>query len=162
MVRRHVDVLWRAVKRLGVPETAADDAVQQVFLTAMRKLDEIEVGRERPYLLGIAVRVASDARRAIRRRPEVSMEAADLDEVPHDGALPEEVLDQKRALADLSAALDAMPDENREAFVLFEIEELSAPHVAKVLSIPVGTVASRVRRARELISQWLVEQRGAP
>jgi RNA polymerase sigma-70 factor (ECF subfamily) len=160
LARDHVEVLWRALKRLGVPEASADDAVQQVLLVALRRLDEIEPGRERPYLLGVAVKVAADVRRARRRRHEVPMDAArDLEPAE---ALAEEALDQRRALADLAAALDAMPDENREAFVLFEIEELSAPQVSAVLGIPVGTVASRVRRARELVRQRLRERRGAP
>jgi RNA polymerase sigma-70 factor (ECF subfamily) len=162
LARDHVEVLWRTLKRLGVPEASADDAVQQVLLVALRRLDEIEPGRERPYLLGIAVKVAADVRRAWRRRREVPMEAArELEPVPG-AALAEEVLDQRRALADLAAALDEMPDDNREAFVLFDIEELSAPQVAAVLGIPVGTVASRVRRARELVRQRLRERRGAP
>ncbi len=162
MMDLHFDAVWRALRRLGVPESSVDDAAQQVFLVASRRLDEIAAGSERGYLLGIALRVASDARRALRRRREVPMDEP-LVEAPgaHDSRLPDEMLDRRRALAVLATLLDEMPSEMREAFVLFELEELSAPHVAEVLGVPVGTVASRVRRAREHFRKS-VARRGAP
>jgi RNA polymerase sigma-70 factor (ECF subfamily) len=158
MMDAHFDAVWRALRRLGVPPSGLDDGAQQVFVVAARRLDEIVVGGERPYLLGVALRVASDARRALQRRREVPIDE-DGDEEP--GARPpDELLEEKRARAVLARLLDEMPPEMREAFVLFELEELSAPDVARALGVPVGTVASRVRRAREHIRRGLVE-RGA-
>jgi RNA polymerase sigma-70 factor, ECF subfamily len=148
MATAHVDVLWRTLARLGVPDGSVEDAVQQVLLVALRRLAEIEVGRERPYLLGIAWRVASDARRSLRRRRETFVGDAVAQETR---APQDELLDHKRNLTDLETALAELSDENRDAFVLFEIEELSAPQVAEMLGVPVGTVASRVRRARDQI-----------
>jgi len=163
MMDDHFETVWRSLRRLGVPEAGADDAAQQVFVVASRRLDEIDAGGERGYLLGIALRVASDARRAISRRREVPIDtefaASSSTAVPP--RQPDEALEQKRALAVLAALLDEMPDELREAFVLFELEELSAPEVARVLDVPVGTVASRVRRARERLRESLAK-RGAP
>src|SRR5882724_6039539 len=75
MMDNHFETVWRSLRRLGVPEAGADDAAQQVFVVASRRLDEITVGGERGYLLGIALRVASDARRTIARRREVSIDA---------------------------------------------------------------------------------------
>jgi RNA polymerase sigma-70 factor (ECF subfamily) len=159
MVESHFDPVWRALKRLGVPEGGVDDASQQVFLIASRRLDEIEPGGERPYLLGIALRVAADARRAIARRREVPMDdTVEMAAAP--GPPLEELLDDKQALGLLSAHLARLPNEMREAFVLFELEELSAPAVADLLGVPVGTVASRVRRARDSIRQHLSRKRG--
>jgi RNA polymerase sigma-70 factor (ECF subfamily) len=165
MVGAHFDTVWRALRRLGVPEAGTDDAAQQVFLVAARRLDEIDPRRERQYLLGISLRVASDARHALARRREVpmgdSIEVArhmtQSDAIP----LAEQLLDEKRARAVLSSLLEKMPVELREAFVLFELEEMAAPAVAEILSIPAGTVASRVRRAREFIRQHL-SRTGAP
>ena len=163
MMAYHFETVWRSLRRLGVPDAGADDSAQQVFVVAARRLDEIEVGGERRYLLGIAVRVASDARRTIARRREVPLDG----ESPASSPLaarprqPDEALEQKRDLALLAALLDDMPDELREAFVLFELEELSAPEVGRVLDIPVGTVASRVRRARERLRESLTK-RGTP
>ena len=162
MVDKHFDAVWRALRRLGVPAGAADDEAQNVFLVAARRLPEIEVGGERQYLLGIAWRVASDARHTLFRRREVPL--GDMDPESSLAApparRPDEVLEQKQVLELLAALLDKMPQALRDAFVLFELEELSAPDVARVLKIPVGTVASRVRRAREHILKSLENRRG--
>jgi RNA polymerase sigma-70 factor, ECF subfamily len=159
MVDSHFDPVWRACKRLGVPEAGLDDATQQVFLVASRRLDEIDPRGERPYLLGIALRVAADARRALFRRREVPMDDT-FERAGPIGLAPEDLLDEKRAVRLLGEHLERLPDEMREAFVLFELEELSAPEVADLLGVPVGTVASRVRRARESIRQHLTRKRG--
>jgi RNA polymerase sigma-70 factor, ECF subfamily len=154
MVDDHFDAVWRTVKRLGVPAASVDDAAQEVFLVASRRLSDIQPGRERAYLLGVALRVASDARRALRRRGEVPMD--DAGELP--AAMlpqPEDLIDEKRCWETLASLLGLMPDEMREAFVLFELEEMSATEVAAALAVPVGTVASRVRRARDFIRQRL-------
>ncbi len=162
MMDEHFDVVWRALRRLGVTDAGVDDAAQQVFLVASRRLDTIERGGERAYLLGIALRVASDARRAVKRRREVPIDDAIAETgAPHGtaaggGALPDALLEQRRALTMLAAILDEMPEEMREAFVLFELEELSAPEVARLLDVPVGTVASRVRRARQHFRKSLI------
>jgi RNA polymerase sigma-70 factor (ECF subfamily) len=153
MVEHHFDSVWRALRRLGVPESVAADAAQQVFIVALRRFDEIDPERARAYLLGVAVRVASEARRAALRRREVSL---DEDLVgPVETQLPDALLEEKCAREALTRALDTLSQELREAFVLFELEELSAPEVARLLRIPVGTVASRVRRARAAIRSAL-------
>ena len=147
MVHLHFDAVWRSLRRLGVPAGSLDDAAQQVFLVAARKLEAIEVGGEKPYLLGIAVRVASESRRSKARKREVSAEEAGerIDPIPS----PEELVDQKRARQLLDRVLLAMPMDLRAAFTMFEIEGMSAPEVASALGIPLGTAASRLRRARE-------------
>jgi len=160
MVDAHFDVVWRAVKRLGVPDAGLDDATQQVFMVASRRLEDIQLDGERAYLLGVALRVASDARRALRRRREVHLD--DVDAVPVSTPPLEDLLDEKRARDTLATYLAGMPEEMREAFVLFELEEMSAPDVAATLGVPVGTVASRVRRARDYIRQRLARKGGRP
>jgi RNA polymerase sigma-70 factor (ECF subfamily) len=164
MVADHFDTVWHSLRRLGVSVAGVDDGAQQVFMVAARRLNEIEIGGERRYLLGIAVRVASDARRAVARRREVPLDpkaAAESTLLLARPRQPDEELEQKRELALLAELLDEMPDELREAFVLFELEELSAPEVGRVLDIPIGTVASRVRRARERLRESLAK-RGMP
>jgi len=147
MVETYFDLVWRSLRRFGVPDAGVDDAAQQVFIVAARKLDTIEVAGERSYLLGIAVRVASDARRSLARRREVPDEDAGepLDPEPS----PEELVDRKRARQMLDRVLDSMPMDLRAAFTMFEIEEMSVPEVAAALGVPLGTAASRLRRARE-------------
>jgi RNA polymerase sigma-70 factor (ECF subfamily) len=146
LVDDQYDFIWRSLRRLGVPEGDADDCAQQVFLVASRKLDDIVVGCERPFLFSTALRVASDARRSRSRRREVF---EDVDE-PRDSAPdPEQIADQKRARALLDEVLDSLPMELRAVFVLYELEELPSAEIAEVLALPIGTVASRLRRARE-------------
>jgi RNA polymerase sigma-70 factor (ECF subfamily) len=161
MVENYSGTVWRSLRRLGVPAAGADDGVQHVFLIASRRLDEIETGGERQYLLGITLRVASELRRTLRRRRELPLDADGV-EFSRAAAIPpqqpDEMIDQKRLLELFATCFDKMPDKLREAFVLFELEELSASEVAQALRVPVGTVASRVRRARECIRKDLARR----
>jgi RNA polymerase sigma-70 factor (ECF subfamily) len=148
LVAEHLDFVWRSLRRFGVPPADVDDAAQQVFLIANAKLDKIQRGSERSFLVGVATRVASHARRAHHRR-----EAAEqrLSANPREVGLdPEELTQRLEARELLDRVLDAMPQELRSVFVLFELEELSIDQVATLLAIPRGTVATRLRRAREV------------
>lgn len=147
LVDRHFDFIWRGLRRLGLSSADADDATQQVFVVAARKLDKIEPGRERAFLFGTAVRVASDFRRALRRRPEFADEAV---EAADPSPCPEQLTEQRRARRMLDELLESMPLELRTVFVLFELEEVPVADIATLVGIPAGTVASRLRRAREL------------
>lgn len=147
MVRENASFVWRSVRRLGVAQGDADDAAQQVLLIAARKLGAIAVGSERAFLFATALRVASKARRSSDRRREVGDD--DLGERRDSAPGPEELLDRRRARALLDAVLDEMALEERAVFVLYEIEQLTMLEIAELLQIPQGTVASRLRRARE-------------
>jgi RNA polymerase sigma-70 factor (ECF subfamily) len=154
LVDAHFDVVWRTLWRCGVPRGSVDDAAQQVFLVATRKLDQIDPATERAYLLGIAVRVAADARRSQRRLREVPHDDEDGAPLGLEGpATPEELVDQKRARELLDTVLASMPEELRDALVLFEIEGVPIAQIAEALEIPVGTVGSRIRRARDLFQK---------
>jgi RNA polymerase sigma-70 factor (ECF subfamily) len=153
MVQLHFDAVWRSLRRLGVADEALDDAAQQVFMVATRRIETIEVTGEKPYLLGIAVRVASDSRRSRARRREVSDDHAEDRADARPSA--EELVDRLRARKLLDRVLDEMPMDLRAAFTMFEIEGMSAPEVASALGIPLGTAASRLRRARALFRETL-------
>ncbi len=164
LVATHIDTVWRTLKRLGVEPGSVDDATQRVFMVAASKLDIIEPRGERAYLLGIAVRVASELRRTHARTwvREVPDGGAAADAWPSDVSI-EDLVDEKRAVEVLTRALDRLSPDLRETFVLFELEELGAPEVAALLGISEGTVASRVRRAREHIraalERWARKER---
>jgi RNA polymerase sigma-70 factor (ECF subfamily) len=147
LVEIHADFVWRSLRRLGVPDGSADDATQQVFLVAQAKLGHIQTGRERAFLFSVALNVAAHVRRSGARRREVS-EAHAL-ELADPRPLPDAELDARRARALLDEVLDALSVELRTVFVLFELEEMSMAEISDVLEIPPGTVASRLRRARE-------------
>lgn len=151
----HFEFLWRSLRRLGVPESDVDDAVQQVFLVAARRV--IQPGAERAFLFSTALRVASHARRTLRRRRESG------DAVPEqtDGTpSPEELLDQRRARALLDEVLEELPLDVRAVFILFELEEMTVVEIAAMVGIPTGTAASRLRRGRELFQQTVARLRG--
>jgi RNA polymerase sigma-70 factor (ECF subfamily) len=147
LLEEHFALVWRTAVRLGIPADRADDVAQEVFMVAARKLEQIREGRERSFVLGVTVRVCSNWRRARHARPEVFEEdMIQRHEDPTPG--PDMLLEQKRLRALLDEALDTLPEHNRTVFVLVEIEGLSCPEVGAALELPLGTVASRLRRAR--------------
>jgi RNA polymerase sigma-70 factor, ECF subfamily len=148
LVDAHYDAVWRVLRRLGVPSHEADDAAQRVFVVTARRLDEIEPAREYAYIMGIAVRTASEIRRTLRRRREDA--ASDEADWPDLADGPEALLDRKRARVLLDAIVGTMPLELRTIFVLRELEGMSLPEIAALQAIPLGTATSRLRRAREL------------
>lgn len=143
----HFDFIWRSLRRFGLPGDRADDAAQQVFMIAARKLDAIEQGSERSFLFGTAMRVASDIRKSAPVRREVLRDDVGLE--IEGGPRPDDLLEQRRARETLDKVLDSMDFDLRAVLVLFELEEMSTTEIASLLSIPHGTVASRLRRARE-------------
>jgi RNA polymerase sigma-70 factor (ECF subfamily) len=141
MVTEHHATIWRFVRRMGLDESDADDVLQDVLVVAMRRLDAIEVGRERSFLLRTAYRVAwrLRARKRTRRGDDLT------DPLPH----PDVLVDQKRARELLDEILAHMREELRVVFVLHDIERLTMADIAEALELAPGTVASRLRRARK-------------
>jgi RNA polymerase sigma-70 factor, ECF subfamily len=154
MVASYHSQVWRSLRRWGVLECDADDASQQVFLVAHRRLADIAPENEQSFLLQTALRVAADFRRSRRRRHED--EGRDLPVLVDTAASPEEVADRRWARVLLDRALETVPMDLRQVFVLFELEELTTVEIARVLRIPKGTVASRLRRAREVFRETVL------
>ena len=153
LVRSEFAYVWRLCRRLGLPESDADDAAQQVFIVASRRLGDIKPGSERAFLYGVAVNAAAKFRTSHARRREDS--DASLEALACGSPSAEELVDRRGARALLDCILDAMPDELREVFVLYEIEQQTTVQIAEVLGIPHGTASSRLRRAREDFSARL-------
>jgi RNA polymerase sigma-70 factor (ECF subfamily) len=148
MADDHFAIVWRFLRGLGVPSSAADDAAQQVFVAAARRIDDIVPGSERAFLFATARGVARNARRATARRREVQDD--DALALLHDEASdPEAALASGQARALLDRLLAEIGDDAREVFVLFELEGMTMAAIAESLGLPPGTVASRLRRARE-------------
>jgi len=117
-----------------------------VFMIATQKLDAIAPGSERSFLYGTAVRVAANARRAVSRRSEEPI--AEVEHIAA-GLHPEQRRTLDEAWALLDDLLERLPDELRRVLVLAEIEQLEVTEIAALEDVPVGTAASRLRRARE-------------
>jgi len=146
IVRSEHDFIWRLLRRLGVPASAVDDATQQVFVVASRRVSDIKPGSERSFLFGVALRIAAEKRRSREVRDPPHPDPPDaIDPAPN----PEEMADRRQRRALLGEILEAMPLELRTVLVLFELEQMTKTEVAALLEIPVGTAVSRLRRARE-------------
>jgi RNA polymerase sigma-70 factor (ECF subfamily) len=147
LMQEQFNFVWRSLRRLGLSVPDADDAAQEVFLVASRKLEAIVEGSERSFLFGAALKIASTRRRSLRRRPELSdAQVEERDEQSAPG--PERLTELSRARELLQTVLDEMDLDLKAPFVLFELEELTAPQIAELLQLPLGTVSSRLRAAR--------------
>lgn len=149
----HAAFVWRVLKRHGVPERELPDAVQEVFLVVHRRQGEFE-GRSAisSWLYGIAMRVASRCRRRAHMRHEVL--EAEPPEHAHD-AEQVQSCDRARTLGRLDEALGRLSDEQRGAFILYEIEDLTLAEVAEAQGCPPSTAASRLYAARRELQRLL-------
>ena len=146
LIETRYDFVWRSLRRLGVTEGDVDDCLQHVFLIAARKISAIRPQSEASFLFQTALRVASNRRRTLKRRREVLTD--DSEDAADSAPGPEDLVDLRRARAQLDALLDLMSLELRAVFVLFEIDRMTLSEIAQLLGVPRGTVASRLRRAR--------------
>jgi RNA polymerase sigma-70 factor (ECF subfamily) len=123
----------------------ADDAAQHVFLVAAERLADIKLGSERSFLFGTALRVARSQSRTERRW----VLEEDMDFRRSQASRTEDLVDQQRAIDLMGRILNGMELDLRTVFILSELEGMTMPEVAALVGIPVGTAASRLRRARE-------------
>jgi len=145
----HADFVWLSLQRLGVADPDVEDLLQEVFVVVHRRLDSFDhSSRVTTWLFGICLRVVAAYRRRAFRRRERSV-AAVPEEATSDAVDPEQVAATRQAQARLRAAMDLMDLEKRALFVMFEIDELSCEEIAEMLSVPLGTVYSRLHAARK-------------
>jgi len=142
MFSAHHVLVWRTLRRRGLDPDAAADATQQTFLVAAERLADINQDSERAFLVGTALRVAlAWGRKTVRWQLDEDMDRR--------AAAGRDQLDEQTAIQLCDLALSKVDPELAEIFVLFELEDLTSPEIAALLEIPLGTVASRLRRARE-------------
>lgn len=155
LYRAHRDVVWRNLLMLGVPESAADEAVQDVFLTVHRRREDFDETRDiRAWIYGITRRVAANYRRKVRRG-ETSLLVE-----PRSNTPPlDEVFARLEAARLVERFVQALPVEQREVFVAIDIEELSAPEVSEALEVKLNTVYSRLRLARKRFEREVARHR---
>jgi RNA polymerase sigma-70 factor (ECF subfamily) len=149
----HLDAAYGFARWLTRDPVAAQDLAQEAMLRALRYFHAFRGEEARPWLLRIVRNTWIDIR--ARRAGEQPLEV--VENRAAEGPDPEEsavASDRRRHVA---AALAALPAEVREILVLREIEDLSYKHIAAVLDLPIGTVMSRLARARERLA---VELRG--
>lgn len=165
LVDAHLDAIYRTARRLGARAGDVEDLVQEALVVLARRLDDIELGKERAFALATVARVASEFRRRERRRREELVAELDADhERVHPLAAAASLAGDKRvehaeALELLRAGLEAMTEAQRVTFVLFELEELRASEIATELGVAEAAVVSRLQRAR-MVMRRIAEGRG--
>lgn len=151
---QHFSMVWRSMRRLGVPESTLDDAVQDVFLVLHRRWADFQHQSSlRTWIYGILLRVASDhTRRARRERARWSPEVPDLESSAES---PDHLYQQREAAVLLRNALAQLEDKERQMLVLIDLEERSVVDAAEALGINLNTAYSRLRRARQSFEKAL-------
>jgi RNA polymerase sigma-70 factor (ECF subfamily) len=158
LFRRHHRLVHRFARQMSGCAATADDVTQDVFVAVMRNLSRFDpaMGSFTTYLYGIA-------RRTVRRRMFWRARQVQLDEVSVDPAAapegdPVAVLARERALGSLRRAIVSLPVHYREALVLCDLDGLSYAAAAAVIGCRIGTVRSRLSRARTLLARKLADQ----
>ena len=153
--REHGRYAFRLLRRLGVPDADVDDVFQEVFVIVHRKLPDLDPNAVlRAWVYGICVRRAANYRKRNRARREIATEEA-IERVEIDPTTPGEAIDARKAREILETILRGLPDEKREVFVLYEIEELPMQEVADAVGCPLHTAYSRLYAARKLIHEGI-------
>lgn len=144
MFRSHHELIWRTLRRLGLSPDLAADMTQQAYLIAAERLASIRSGCERAFLFSTAIGLA----RTNFRRSQRCQLQSDMD-LHVDPELRSEQVTNRCSAMELMDRIFADTDPDLvTVFALFELEGLSAPEISELVGIPVGTVASRLRRAR--------------
>jgi RNA polymerase sigma factor (sigma-70 family) len=152
IVLPHLDAAYGFARWLTRDPMTAQDLAQEAMLRALRYFHAFRGEEARPWLLRIVRNTWTDLR---ARNGAADRPIEEAEDRPADGPDPEQSAlagDRRRQLA---AALAALPADAREILVLREIEDLSYKHIAAVLDLPIGTVMSRLARAREKLAAEL-------
>jgi RNA polymerase sigma-70 factor, ECF subfamily len=153
LYEHHFGFTWRALRHLGVPGTALEDAAQEVWMVVHRRLPEFERrSAPRTWLFGIAMNVARNRRRGLRRAPEM-LELSD--HVASTRPDPEGHHAGYEAWRKIQGFLDTLDEQRRAVFVCSLLEQLSAAETAEATGLDVASVYHQVRRLRQAFKQFL-------
>lgn len=162
----HLDAAYNLARWLARPPVDADDVIQDAMLRAFRSFDSFRGDNIKPWLLSIVRNCFLTAIVQVRAKPTLPLPAED-EAGGHDPALvaadpdPEAVVIQAQQSRRLGAVIAALPQDFREVLVLRELEDMSYRDIAQVTGVPIGTVMSRLARARALLKEkWHSEVEG--
>jgi RNA polymerase sigma-70 factor (ECF subfamily) len=142
---REVSYVWTSLQRLGVPERDREDLTNEVFFRVHQRLGEYDRSRPiRPWLFAFVVRVTGEYRRRPRHR---------FEELGGEGDARDGAVSPPRSRSDAEemarVALESLEIDKRAVLLLHDLDGHSAAEIAAALGLPVGTVYSRLRAARE-------------
>ena len=161
----HLDAAYNLARWLVRDPSIAEDVVQHACERACKYFATFRGGSDGAWLLQIVRNVAYSTLKAQRREIEVSLssgagaaeeDGVDMD-VPDPSPGPEATLAERQDLAALGDALNALPVALRECLILREVEALSYKEMAQIMDVPIGTVMSRLSRARQALSRTAVQ-----
>lgn len=161
LVLAYQDLAYNVAYRILGNEERAADATQEAFLRGYRALEQFRGGSFKVWLLRIVTNCCYDQLRASQRRPSSSLEDLLEDEertrlFEDDAETPEEHLERQELDAAIQQGLEELPDDQRMVLVMSDIEGLSYEEIAQVMSVPLGTVKSRLSRARAKLRDYLL------
>lgn len=153
----HMDAAYGFARYLARDASAAEDIVQEAFLRAFRAFESWRGDNPKSWLLSIVRNCFIDT---VRGRLDLSksegydgrMDGCEL----ADDHNPEEIVAERREAAMLRRTIENLPEPFRETLVLRELEELSYKEIAAISNVPIGTVMSRLARAREMLAALLL------
>jgi RNA polymerase sigma-70 factor (ECF subfamily) len=145
--QREFAYVWHSLRRLGIAQRDLADVTHDVFVTVYRRLPSYDASRPlRPWLFGVVFRVASDHMRLGRNaRESIGMPLDVADSAPR----PDDQLSDAQTRELVAEALATLDLDRRAVLIMHDLDEYPVPQIAEALAIPVKTLYSRLRSARE-------------
>lgn len=159
LIKRYERALFAYAQRIVQQRSAAEDAFQETFLRVFRNRAQYRAGSSfRPWLYTICLNACRDSLRKRSRRPESELEKAAY--ALSDGQPGPDTLSAQTALAErIRLAVEALPEKQRDVFLLSYYQQLQYPEISEILEIPVGTVKSRMFHASKFLAEQLRDYR---
>jgi RNA polymerase sigma-70 factor (ECF subfamily) len=160
LVLHYQDIVYNVALRIMKDPASADDAAQEAFISAYKALPRFRGGNFKSWLLRIVTNTCYDEFRRRKRRPQSSLDEI-TDENPSAGFMasdasgPEEHQQQVELVDAVKRCLDELPDDQRVAAVLCDVEGRDYKEIAEIMSTSLGTVKSRISRARSKLRDCL-------
>lgn len=161
LVVEYQSLVCNLCMRMLGSQQAAEDATQEAFINAWRSIDRFRGDSFRAWLLRIAANLCRDELRRRGRRPSSSLDTAleaGMPDPPDEEPLPEESALNAELRDSLQAALAELPEEQRTAIVLCDVEGLDYAEIAVAMKTSLGTVKSRIARARMRMRDIMLSQ----
>jgi RNA polymerase sigma factor (sigma-70 family) len=154
---RHADAVYRFSFRRTGSWHGAEELVSITFLEAWRQRHTLRLHQDSllPWLLGVATNAHRNQRRSQARYEAFLAKLPPLEQAPDIAEAASARVDQERAMSEVLAALSVLSEKDRDAFILYVAQDQTYEEVAAALDIPVGTVRSRLHRARKKLRQRL-------
>jgi RNA polymerase sigma-70 factor, ECF subfamily len=158
------DSLYNFARWLAHDSNDAEDLIQETYLKALRSFGSFQPGTNfRAWIYQILRNNFLSSRSKLERRMTVAIDSEeDGHELAVDTETPETILMNRFSSQLVQRAIDDLPVHYREALLLCEVEEMSYREIAEILTIPIGTVMSRLARARKAVRKSLLSTTGAP